>query len=125
MGRFWPMIHRGHLFCPGVELPVDGWYAPCPAKGRTVRPMSARAWTDTAGGQLRIFHANCYPHIGLTQVRVEAGGETLAVLSTRKAETTQVEAPPGRVVFVAGRIFRTEETGALTEYGGWIDLEQE
>jgi hypothetical protein len=56
---------------------------------------------------------------------VEAGGETLAVLSTRDAETIVLETPPGRVLFVAERIFRAGETGALTEYGGWISLEQE
>ncbi len=125
MGRFWPMIHRDRLFCPGVELPQDGWYAPCRVKGRLVRPMSARAWIDTSGGQLRVFHANCYPHLGLTRVRVEAGGKTLAVLSTGEAETVALEAPPGRIMFVAERIFHAGETGALTEYGGWISLEQE
>ena len=125
MGRFWPLIHRERLFCPGLELPVDGWYSPCTAEGGSVRPMSARAWIDTAGGQLRIFHVNCYPHLGSTHIGVEAGGERLAVLSTRKAETTAIDVAPGRVYFVAERIFRPEETGALTEYGGWVLLEQE
>ena len=122
-GRFWPFIHREHLFCPGVALPRDGWYRPITAGGRPARPMSAQAWLDTAGGQLRIFHANCYPALGPTCVRLEARGETLAVLSTRGAETTIVEVPAGRVYFVAERIFRAEETGALTEYGGWISVE--
>ena len=125
MGRFWPMIHRERLFCPGVELPVDGWYSSCQAEGHSIRPISARAWMDTTGGQLRIFHANCYPHLDSTCIRVEAGGKRLAVLSTRKAETALVDVPPGRVTFVAERIFRTEETGALTEFGGWLSLEQE
>jgi hypothetical protein len=125
MGRFWPMIHREHLFCPGVELPQDGWYAALPFQGRSVRPISSTAWMDTPGGQLRILHANCYPHLGSTRVRVEARGETLAVLSTSGADTVHLSVPPGRLVFVAERIFRAEDTGALTEYGGWISVKPE
>jgi GT2 family glycosyltransferase len=125
MGRFWPMIHREHLFCPGVELPCDGWYAPCSVEGHSLRPMSSTAWTDTAGGQLRVFHANCYPHLGLTRVRVEARGETLAVLSTLGVDAVLLEVPPGRILFFAERIFGPEETGALTEFGGWVSVQPE
>ncbi len=123
MGRFWLMMHRGELFCPGVELPQDGWYKSRSVEGREVRPMSATAWIDTEGGQLRVFHANCYPHLGATQVRMEVKGKTLALLSASHMETVQVEVPTGRLMFVAERIFHAEETGALTEYGGWISVE--
>ena len=124
MGRFWPMIHRGLLFCPGIELPLYGWYPPCIVQGHQVRPMSAKAWIDSPGGQLRIFHANCYPHLGPTRVRVEAGEETLAFLSTRGSDTTRLEVPPARICFVAEHVFRAEETGALIDCGGWISVEQ-
>jgi hypothetical protein len=58
-------------------------------------------------------------------VRVEARGETLAVLSTLGVDAVLLEVPPGRILFFAERIFGPEETGALTEFGGWVSVQPE
>lgn len=122
--RFWPMVRRRPLFCPGLLLPERGWYPEREAAGRRVRPMSAHAWIDTQGGDLRLFHANCYPALHPTSVEVRAGGSVLARLSTLAAAELFVRVPPGRLEFVAGHVFCAEETGELADLGGWIAVEQ-
>lgn len=123
--RFWPMVRRRPLFCPGLLLPDRGWYPEREAAGRRVRPMSAHAWLDVQGSDLRVFHVNCYPALHPTGVEVRAGATVLARLSTLAAEEAAVRVPPGRLEFVASRVFHAEDTGELVDLGGWITVEQQ
>jgi len=122
-GRFWPLVRRRPLFCPRVCLPERGWYEEVAIQGRRVRPMSARAWANTPGGRLRVFHVNCYPALGPTEVVLHADGVELACLSTMNADAAVVEAPPGTIEFEARRLFPAEETGEAVDVGGWIGME--
>jgi GT2 family glycosyltransferase len=120
--QFWPLLHRGRMFSAGVELPEDGWYAPRQIHGETVRPMSAFATCTIPAGSLRVFHANCYPRAGATEVVVRLGDQSLGVLSTRDAESVQYETAGGELCFEARRIFPAETTGERVDLGGWIGV---
>ena len=121
--RFWPLVRTDRMFYPGVDLPVDGWYPARQAGGKTVRPMSARAWIETDADVLRVTHADCYPHLGPAGVEVRQDGETLAVLETLGCEEAVVEVSPGVVEFVASRVFEAEQTGERMDIGGWVGVE--
>jgi len=120
-GRFWPMILSRPLFCPGLLLPKDGWYPPREIAGRKLQPISRRARAHVEAGRLRVIHANCYPSLGPTAIMVSLDGAPLCQLSTLDADETEIEIPtPGWLEFTANTIYPAEETGELTDFGGWI-----
>ena len=122
--RFWPFLLRKPLFCPGLSLPVDGWYPERDIRGRRLRPISASASFHAEPGDLRLFHANCYPALHPTDVEVRAGGAILARLTTLDSDVCTVHVPGGRVELAARQLFRAEDTGELMDLGGWLAIEQ-
>ena len=122
-GRFWPLVLKKRLFCPGVAIPERGWYAPRTVRGLEVRPMSSRAWEEVSPGRLRVHAVNCYPQEGDMEVRVCHGGTELALLSTADNVETIIDTPGGRIDFEALRIFDAEQTGEIMDLGGWIRIE--
>ncbi len=122
-GRFWSLLRRDILFCRGVLLPEQGWYPERVIGGIKYRPMSRHAVLDIPPGRLRLLHANCYPALGPTDVRVRINGEDVAVLSTLGAESTLLESSGGRLTFEAQVLFDAERTGELADLGGWICVE--
>ncbi len=121
--RFWPLIRQRPLFFPGIELPQRGWYAARKYKGRAMQPISRNAWIDWPGGRLRVLHANCYPQFGETSIEVRVSGQPVCDLRTMDFAETEVEVPPGRVEFVARRVYEAEETGERVDIGGWVTVE--
>ena len=122
-GRFWPYVRTDRMFCPRIEFPERGWYPERRIQGRWLRPMSRHAFEDIAGGGLRILHANPYPRLGLTEIRVTHEGSQVALLSTRDLSDTVLRLPAGRLEFEALRIFDADSTGETADFGGWIALE--
>jgi hypothetical protein len=122
--RFWRLVRTDCLFFPGTEFPEDGWYPPCTVAGRTVRPISSRAWLEFPGGRLQVTHVNCYPRLGSTSVEVRSNGQSIAVLETFGSGQTVLELAPGTVEFIARRLFAAEATGAAVDIGGWISTER-
>lgn len=120
--RFWPLIHRERMFSAGVELPADGWYEPRTVQGELVRPMSAQAHLTIPAGSLRVFHANCYPRLGVTDVQVRLGDRVLGVLSTASTGVVAWETEGGELTFEAHRIFEAEATGERVDLGAWIGV---
>lgn len=121
--RFWSMIRQDVLFCPGVELPWQGWYRERPVQGKLLRPMGRHAWIDTPGGRLRVIYGNCYPHLGSMDVRLSVNGSTVAQVNTAAIEQIDIEVPPGRLEFTATGFFDAELTGEIIDIGGWIAVE--
>lgn len=121
--RFWPLIRTDMMFFGGAPFPENGWYKEREVNGARVRPMSRRAAVDTAGGTLRLRHANCYARLGATKVEVLQNGRPLAMLETTDGGETVVEAQPGGVEFVSHRIFEAEDTGERFDIGGWVGIE--
>ena len=122
--RFWPFLRTDVLFCPGFELPVDGWYAPRRIADLTVRPMSCRARLNTRGGRLRVTSLNCYPQLGTTNIEVRCNSKPLDVLQTLTRDERLLETPPGVLEFVARRVFDADATGERSDLGGWLAVEQ-
>jgi hypothetical protein len=121
--RFWHLIRRDRLFCPGIALPDCGWYAERTVRGLRVRPMSARAWRNVGAGRLRVSLMNCYPALGAAEVQVAMEGNELAQLSTLDTTEAIIDVSGGRIEFEAGRIFEAESTGELMDLGGWLRIE--
>jgi hypothetical protein len=69
---------------------------------------------------LCLSHANCYPHLGPTDVELRARGSLIARFGTQHVNTLTVDVPPGELEFVANRIFWAEDTGDSIDVGGWI-----
>jgi hypothetical protein len=124
IGSYWPMVRKDCLYFHGVELPVDGWYQSREFEGQTFLPMARVATQETAGGTLRVTHANCYPQLGDTDIEVYAGDEHLVTLQTSHIDAVEVTVPPGRLRFVAKHLFRAEDTGAHEDFGGWLRTEE-
>lgn len=124
-GRFWPLIRHDRLFFRGFALPERGWYPPERRGGLETRPMSARAWLDVPGGDLRLTHANWYPRLGETDIEVLAEGKVIAELRTMGTAETVARVPGGAIEFRARRIFDADDTGALCDYGGWMSVTPE
>ncbi len=123
MGSFWRWVQKRPLFCPGVLLPENGWYAPRMAGGVQVRPMAAHARMESAGNQLRGRVFNCYPALGAVRIRIMGGGVCLAEVETLDSAPFVVHPPAGAVDFVSDRLFPAEETGELADFGAWIHVE--
>ncbi len=121
--RFWHLVRRDRMFCPGVELPEQGWYTEREVAGLRLRPMGKKAWIETGGGRLRVKHANCYPALGATEVRVSAAGDEGMVLSTLGEEECEIQISAGRINFEARHLFDAEDTGELCDLGGWLRLD--
>ncbi len=121
--RFWDQIRDDMLFFPGVELPERGWYETRIVHGEAVRPISKAATMDWAGGHLRLTLINCYPALGDAETEVFAGGQLIAALCTEDRTVYDVTAPPGLLEFRAKRIFDADETGELSDFGGWLRVD--
>ena len=121
---FWPLIRTDRMFFQGVEFPTDGWYAERVVAGRRVRPISARARRVVEAGRLRVVLANCYPRLGSASVEVRQNGVVMASLDTSGADETILEVASGTLEFVAGRIFKAEDTGETFDIGCWLALER-
>ena len=121
--RFWHLVRREPLFCRGFRLPEAGWYPARTVQGKPVHPISVRADFNFPGGRLRVRHANCYPRLGATEVRVQVVGNPVATLSTSDMEETILDLPPGRLTFESNHIYFAEDTGEIMDIGGWIGLE--
>ncbi len=121
--RFWHLVRREPLFCRGFCLPEAGWYPTRMVQGKPFRPISARADLDFPGGRLRVRHANCYPRLGATEVRVQVAGSPVATLSTSDMEETILDLPAGLLTFESNHIYFAEDTGEIMDIGGWISLE--
>mgnify|MGYP006278364455 CR=1 FL=1 len=120
---FWELIRTDRMFCPPVVLPRDGWYPEQPYRGAPWRPMSVRAWQHVGAGVLRVSHANCYPHLGGTDVRVSMAGRELARLSTEDSGSIEIEVTPGLLEFEGRHVFYAEDTGEAMDIAGWIRVE--
>ena len=121
-GRFWQLVLKRPMFCPGAAIPDRGWYGTRVLNGLEVRPMSSQAWEDVPGGRLRVRAVNCYPQLGDVEVRVHRGGTELAFLSTAGEAEVILDSPGGRIDFGAERIFEAEQTGEIMDLGGWISI---
>ncbi len=121
--RFWHLIRQDRMFCPGVLLPKDGWYPERFLGQDAFTPMGKYAWITVPPGRLRVLHANCYPALGLTQVRVLMNGVLLATLATPHRTETVLETGGGALRFEADHIFDADQTGELADLGGWIRVE--
>lgn len=119
-GTFWPLVKQDMLFFPGVELPVDGWYAERKIEKELFRPISGSARCDKPKGTLRIACGNPYPALGDTHVDLRLEGQLLATLQTNKRQETELEFPGGRLELVARRIFDADETRERIDIGGWF-----
>jgi GT2 family glycosyltransferase len=122
--RFWPLIVEKPLFFPGTEFPERGWYAARPVKGHMVRPIARHAVMEAQGGGLRVFHANCYPDLGATEVSVTQNDREIAVLCTLDQASTVLRVEPGSVHFTAKRIFDADDSGERIDIGGWLAVEE-
>jgi GT2 family glycosyltransferase len=120
--RFWDQIRHDVLFFPGVELPDEGWYAERMLDGDPFRPISKTATMDWEGGELRITLVNCYPALGEAEVEILAGGQVIARLLTSDRVEKVVMVPEGRLEFRANRIFDADDTGELSDFGGWLRI---
>ena len=120
--RFWELIRTDVTFYPGIELPVDGWYAPLSFDGKTVSPMSANARYEHKGGVLEITQVCPYPLLGPCLVRVHKDDELAATLSGSETHVTTLELSEGPVVFTAETIYEAEQTGESFDIGGWFQL---
>jgi hypothetical protein len=119
--KFWHLIRSEPLFFPGAELPESGWYTPREWEGYPVRPISRRAHMDVREGRLRVFHANCYPELGSTDITILQDDRELAHLATDGFAEFDVEVSAGRLTIVANQIFEAEQTGESIDIGGWIE----
>ena len=122
--RFWPQIRQDVLFFPGVELPVNGWYAERMVNGDSLRPISKTAWMNCERGQLRVTLVNCYPALGNAEIEIAAGGEILALLVAQERTEQSLACPSGRIEFRARHIFNAEDTRELCDFGGWLRVER-
>ena len=126
--RFWHLVRKDRLFCPGFAMPVDGWYPEREVRMADtpvcVRPISRRATAEVSAGRLRVIHANCYPHLGATDIRVLVDGTEYAALATRGVEEMDIDVPKGCVVFEAKHVFDADDTGEIMDVGGWIRIER-
>lgn len=122
--KFWDKVQKHPLFFPGIELPEEGWYSEREIKGHRLRPISKTAHFDAVQGSLRVIHANCYPHMGETDVVLRMGEETLTRLRTLDVEETLVNVPrTGRMSLESNHIFDAGDTGEPIDAGGWLRLE--
>lgn len=122
-GRFWPLLRRDILFCPGALLPEQGWYPSRVFRGESLRPMGRRAWMEAPPGRLRLLHANCYPALGVTEVTVRMNGVDVTTLSTRDLEAVDLDTAGGRLELEARNVFEAEATGEVVDLGGWIRVD--
>jgi hypothetical protein len=123
LGRFWQLVRTDIRFFPGIELPNRGWYTPRSLNGTEIRPISSRATAEVSAGELSVTHANCYPHLGATNVELQLNGRAIANLIADGAPRTErfaVEA--GTLELVSRRLFDAESTGETFDIGGWIAL---
>ncbi len=120
--RFWHLIRTGIMFFPGIELPVDGWYAPVTVQGKTVSPMSAQAHYEHKGGGLEITQVCPYPQLGPSLVRIHKDSELIATLSGTETHVTTLQLDQGQITFTAETIFEAEQTGKNIDIGAWLHL---
>lgn len=121
--RIWDLIDKQHLYFPGIELPVDGWYQPVSHYGQSVRPMSQRAELRVESGSIRVRHVNPYPALGESHVVVTQDGASIADLRSMGADETLLHVHPGALGFQAKRIFDADDTGECIDIGGWLRVE--
>ena len=121
--RFWQHVQWRPQFCPGYVFPEQGWYPLVDCQGACLHPISANAEATYPPGQLRVFHGNCYPSLGATDVELQGEGTPPIFLSTRRIDSITLPWPGGSLRLVSRRIFTAEETGALYDAGGWIRVE--
>jgi len=122
--RFWKLVRKDRLFCPGVEVPERGWYTEQSVDGQRLRPMGRQAWEHVPAGRLRLIHSNCYPRLGVTSVCVSMNGAQLAVLSAEGTAVQELDVSEGRLEFQAQHIFDADDTGERSDLGGWIAIER-
>ncbi len=121
--KLWQLVDRNHLFFPGTEFPVEGWYRPVTVEGASVRPISRNAHISVQSNRLRLRHANPFPNLGETVVAVVQGGTLIAEVRTRRVEETVLSVEPGAVEFESRRLFDADDTGLGIDVGGWIRAE--
>ncbi len=123
LGSFWRLVRTDIRFFPGIELPNRGWYAPRLLNGTEIRPISSRATAEVSAGELSVTHANCYPHLGATDVELQLNGRIMANLTANGAPRTERFAvKAGTLELVSRRLFDAETTGESFDIGGWIAL---
>lgn len=119
---FWPLIRRQPWFCPGLVMPVHGWYPEVEIDHLNLRPFGRSAWTETTAGSLRVHLANRYPQLGALEIRLHADGQELARRRVTTSSEITLELPATRLYFEAERILPAEDTGELMDLGGWVAI---
>lgn len=120
---FWPLVRKDIAFCPGFLMPDRGWYEIRNVAGHRLRSFAPHAWSEVEAGGLRLIHANCYPHLGRTDIQVFLNEAPIARLSTMDLAETVIQVSTGRLDFYAAFIFDADLTGEIADLGGWIGIE--
>ncbi|MCA1902810.1 MAG: glycosyltransferase family 2 protein [Candidatus Hydrogenedens sp.] len=120
---FWKLIRKQPLFCPEIELPVEGWYKPKRVCGRELQAMSKFATIYHKGGMLSFSCGNPSPSMGNIDIIVRFNDNVIEHIQTTQFKKYILDLPAGKVIFEANKIFEVEQHSiAPYDIGAWFEF---
>lgn len=120
---FWKLIQTKPLFCPDIELPVEGWYNPHNFQGKRLFPISKYAVIHHHGGKLSFQCGNMFPQLGDVDIVIKFNGKIMEHIQTTQLKKYSFDLSEGIVYFEANKIFESEQTDKTYDIGGWFEFE--
>ncbi len=124
---FWKLVRTSPLFCPTVELPVNGWYKNDLVVDISAYPISKFAWIEYSGKNLNITVYNLKPQVGEVDLQIKLSSGENYKITTKDKEVIRISnlSPPTRIEFEANNLFEAEMIGKNYDIGGWVKIESE